>query len=246
MIKKILSAAVITAIVAVSQQAHAGTVAFEFNAPGVSGNGTFTVAPNIPAPADPNPLCGQPGQNACRSDPPSASKITGISGTFTDSTLGLFNVAITGLVPTNPANERDPTFDPIVPASLSFVGSSSASGTYFSYDNLFYPNGAPIVCAFPFTGTFLDPFGTAFTIANGDTVDLWGDGNFGPGSTLTYGVGVLSLNAQTGQYTKLVNDFAGVSATVPEPGSFALLGTGLMLLAGMTMGASRRKRPLNT
>jgi len=91
-------------------------------------------------------------------------------------------------------------------------GQPPASG-YLTYNNLFFPNGSPIDCDFPFSGTFVDVFGMAFTVAGGYTVNLWGDGDMnGPGTT-TYGV------ALTQGSTQLVYQFAGVDAAVPEPSS---------------------------
>jgi hypothetical protein len=199
-------------------------VAFHVNGLGIKSSGFFTIVPNV-SPSDPNPLCGTAGNNPCRSDPPGAYRITDVHGTFTDATAGIFNAAITGLVPTSPQNEQDPVFDPLVPASLSFVPSG------LSYNNLFFPSGSPIDCAFPFYGTFVDVFGTAFNIAGGYTVNLWGDGNMGPGGALTYGVGVAQGAAV------LDYKFAGVGATVPEPLTLSLFGAGLAGAAAM-----RRRR----
>lgn len=244
--RRILFAAGVAAALTFALQANAGpldfTGPFAFSGTGISGSGTLTVGPYT-APSDPNPLCGTAGNNPCRHDPSSAYRVLSITGSVTDASLGLNDAAITGLIPANPANERDPTFDPLVPASLSFVGGTTL-GTYFSYDDLYYRDGAPIVCAFPFTGTALDPFGIAFTVTGGDTVDLWGDGNFGsgspPGGYLTYGVGVLSGDKI------LYNQFNDVSATfdVPEPGSGWIFAAGLLLLAAFSMGsgALRRRR----
>lgn len=73
----------------------------------------------------------------------------------------------------------------------------------------------------------------AFTIAGGDKVVFWGDGNyqFGP---LTCGVGV------TDGIDRLDNQFSGVSAAVPEPGSIALLATGML---GLLAWRKRSSRP---
>lgn len=205
---------------------HAATTVFSFSGGPFSGSGTLTYAPDV-SPPDPNPLCGQPGQNACRADPPGAFAITDISGTFSDSNLGISNATITGLVPISPTNEHNPTFDPLVPSSLSFVGP-------LSYNNLFFPNGSPIDCDYPFFGTFLDVFGVAFTITGGDTVVFWGDGAE-PSLGRTYGVGV------TDGTTTLDYQFDGVSATpsVPEPSTWALMLFGTAAL-GSALRIARR------
>jgi len=202
---------------AFAQQSRADVVAFRFNNSIVEGSGYLTVMPNV-APADPDPNCGTAGNNPCRTDPAGAYAITGITGRFSDKADGIANAAITGIVPIKPANERDPKFDPLVPSSLSFI---DFPGGAYTYNNLFFPDGSPIDCDYPFKGTFLDVFGMAFTVAGGYTVDLWGDGNykFGP---LTYGVGV--TDGARGLYYA----FSGVDATVPEPSSLAVLGVGLL------------------
>lgn len=218
------AAAALAAAMAFSPQAHAGSVAFEINGLGYTGSGVFTTAPNV-SPPDPNPNCGTVGENPCRTDPPGAWKITGITGTFSDTTSGISMAAITGLVPIHPANERDETFDPLVPASLSFIdfGTGDSAGS-LTYNNLHFPNGSPIDCAYPFSGTFLDVFGMAFTVEGGYTVNVWGDGDV-PGVGLTYGVGVTDGNRELSYAFQGVNAMA---APVPEPGSFALLGGGLI------------------
>jgi hypothetical protein len=193
-----------------------------FSGQGVSGTMALTASPNVSRP-DPNPNCGTAGQNACRSDPAGAYMITSINGTFTDTNIGITNASITGLIPISPTNERDPVFDPLVPTSLSYVdyANESPPGAGLSYNNLFFPTGSPIDCDYPFDGTLLDVFGLAFTIAGGDQVVFWGDGNyqFGP---LTYGAGV------TDGTNLLDYQFSGVSAALPEPGSIALLATGML------------------
>ena len=207
--------------VMMSSSALAGIVPFHLNGLGISADGTFTIVPNV-SPPDPNPLCGTAGNNPCRSDPPGAYRITSVTGTFTDTNIGIINAAITGMVPTSPTNETDPVFDPLVPSSLSYLASD------LSYNNLYFPSGSPIDCAFPFFGTYLDVFGTAFTIAGGDTVNLWGDGNY-LGGPLTYGAGV-SQGANVLDYK-----FAGLTA--PEPLTLSLFAAGLAGAAAM-----RRRR----
>ena len=199
-------------------------VNFHLHGMGVSGSGAFTIVPNI-SPPDPNPLCGTAGNNPCRSDPHGAWRITNVTGTFSDANIGIMNASITGLVPTSPENEHDPVFDPLVPASLSFLPAG------LSYNNLFFPIGSPIDCNFPFYGTFLDVFGTAFTISGGYTVDFWGDGNMGHGGSLTYGAAVAMGTSV------LDNQFAGITANAPEPLTLSLFGAGLVGAAAM-----RRRR----
>jgi hypothetical protein len=207
-------------------QAEAATATFSISGGAFSGSGVLTFAPNV-SPADPNPLCGTPGNNPCRADPAGAYAITGVTGTFSDTNLGISNATITGLIPINPANERDLIFDPLVPTSLSFIDAG------LSYNNLFFPGGSPIDCDYPFSGTFLDVFGMAFTIAGGDTVNLWGDGAE-PGLGNTYGVGVASGDSV------LDYQFDGVSgaASVPEPATWGLMLGGL----GLAGALLRRRR----
>lgn len=213
-------------LLSLSSTAHASAmVPFHFSGLGVNANGTFTVEPNVSQP-DPNPLCGTAGENPCRHDPAGAWRIIAVSGMFSDSNAGISNAMITGLVPISPENERDSMFDPLVPTSLSFI----AAG--LSYNNLFYPVGSPIVCDFPFTGTFVDVFGAAFDIAGGYTVNFWGDGNSGPGGSLTYGAAV-TMGADVLDY-----QFAGITADAPEPMTLTLFGAGLFGAAALR----RRKR----
>jgi PEP-CTERM motif len=229
---RILAGAALAAAMAFSAQAYASVVSFHFDGGGFSGRGVFTFEPNV-APPDPDPLCGTASHNPCRNDPVGAFRITGITGTFSDATDGIFDAAITGLVPINPADERDAVFDPLVPSSLSFVDYPGPPSGALTYNNLLFPDGSPIDCDFPFAGTFVDVFGVAFTVAGGYTADLWGDGDLhGPGTT-TYGVGV------TDGINGLAYQFDGVNGAlaVPEPSTW------LLTLAGFgALGVGLRHR----
>jgi len=200
--------------------AHATVAYFNIDGPGVSGQGTFDIVRNI-APPDPDPLCGTSGHNTCRTDPAGAWAITGISGVLSDTAAGLANATITGLAPIDPAPERDAVFDPLVPSSLSFYDYDPATNGALTYNNLFFPQGSPIDCNFPFSGTFVDVFGVAFNVAGGYVANLWGDGDFPiPGSgTKTYGIRIVQ------GATELENQFSGIGgfAAVPEPGTWLLM-----------------------
>lgn len=205
---------------------------FSLSGDGYSLSGVFTVAPNV-APADPNLNCGTTGNNPCRTDPAGAFKIISVSGSFSDSADGIANAAIDSLIPIAPASPRDPTFDPLIPSSLSFVDYAPPSG-FFSYDNLFFAGGSPIDCdTFPFPGTFIDDYGAAFTVAGGYTVNIWGDGDLhGPGTT-AYGIDVVRAGAL------LSSDFDGLNGSAaPEPATWALM---LVAFGGLGWRLRRRR-----
>ncbi len=246
----VLSAGAIVLVTVLAQPAWAGSWTFGFNGAGISGLATITAEPNV-SPPDPDTTCG-PGGNPCRSDPPGAYRITDISGLFSDANIGISNAHIQALVPISPTNERDPTFDPLVPTSLSYIDYTNeappASGA-LSYDNLFYPGagGNPFVCNpadFPFKGTFLDVFGVAFTITGGgitgtDTVDFWGDGNLGFGP-LTFGAAVTDGPDANGvRVNELDYQFSGINAAISEPSTWAML---LVGFAGVGFAGYRRSQ----
>ena len=243
---KIAALGALIAALGLGTQAHAAIFSFQASGGPFDVHGYLTVEPNVSSP-DPKPLCGTPGNDACRADPAGAYRVTGITGSFTDAADGIFDASITGLIPISPSDERDPLtggpFDPLVPSSLSFLDASPVDilgGDFLSYNNLFFPTGSPIDCDFPFSGTFVDVFGVAFTVDGGYRANLWGDGDlFGPGTT-TYGVGVMNSSGI------LTSQFAGVSgsaAAVPEPSTWLLM---LMGVGGLGYGLRRARRLTRT
>ena len=201
MTRRILAALPLVAGLVFAGSAHASSLNFSFGGDGnVSGSGTITVG------ADPfadtrgifgtpaNLLGGPPGPGnpppnySGEVDPANALAVTGASGRFSDVALGFANVAITGILATNPQNHFDA--DATIPYSFGWY---PAPGVV-SYDNLFYAGAnAPITCIGLVPGGFFDDYGVMFTLANGAVVDVYSNGaGNGPG---LYGVVVLADGA---------------------------------------------------
>ncbi|HZC38082.1 MAG TPA: PEPxxWA-CTERM sorting domain-containing protein [Sphingomicrobium sp.] len=223
-------AAVFSASSAQAQQAS-----FNLSGSGISGSISLTYTP------DPN--TGPIGTSPNAFDPVGSYVVTGITGTFSDSNIGLTDAAITGIVPSNPGS---PTADNLLaPHSFGFYlvanGVPGPDGTApgFSYDGLFYPGGSPqTATSYPFSGGVFDIYGLVFTLSGGDSVDLWSNGNV-PGTGLNYGVGVTDGTS--------VLDYASpVSlAAVPEPATWAMMLIGFGAI-GLPLRAARRKRKLGS
>jgi PEP-CTERM motif len=130
------------------------------------------------------------------------------NGTFTATEIGasdLYNV--TGV---------SGTVTPFIGPSTSITG-VLAPGSFLLNDNILtYPPVGP---------AFFDAFGVAFSLENGNDVklfDLLGEGAVGGSSPFI----IFDLTEP---------DFVGVekaASPVPEPGSLALIGTGVLGLAG--------------
>jgi PEP-CTERM motif-containing protein len=159
-----------------------------------------------------------------------AYTVTGISGTFQDSTNN-FSGIISGLLPA-PA--------PVTDGTDTFFSAPAFTASGQSYDNLFWPGGnSPAVCvdAPVFFGGDFDVYGLAFNVTSGAnvfSVDLWSDGKLGG----------YQLNDALGTQPFFPPNMSGLAYAVnftasptPEPASLVLLGSGALGL----LAAGRRK-----
>jgi hypothetical protein len=210
-------------------QAHAGNYLFNFIGSGVSGTVdiTFAIDPNtgvLPG-TSPNPV-----------DPIGAYIVTDVTGTFSDANIGISNASITGAVASNPANP-EPT-NLLAPHSFGWypvangVPGPGGVAPGFSYDELFYPAGSPQTASdYPFHGGVFDIYGIVFTIAGGDAVNLWSNGDLGAG--VNYGVGVTDG-------TNVLDYVSPIAGSVPEPAGWALMMLGVAAVGGAARIAGRR------
>ena len=201
---------ILASALAIVPAARAGSVAFSFSGGGITATGTLTLGSSLT-------VLGVSGPSA------TAEEVTGITGWFTDTNIGLSG-AITGLY---------------TPISYTWeAGTIAFSTAGNSYDDLYYPGGdSPLVCPppdpYPFSGGVFDIFGVMFDIDGGDVGELWSNGIIPPDSAPIYGAAV-SLGAND-------IDYQGDLVPTPEPGSIFLLATGLL---GMIALLSRKKNLL--
>lgn len=190
--------------------ASASTVTLNFTGPGVSGSLELTYGPGTD------------------SKYPGAYKVTAISGVFTDTNngLNLINVPIVGLIPVNNA-VPEPT-NLLAPNDFSrfavAAGLAPISNGFLTFDNLYYPGGSPQTASdYPLFGGALDIYGLMFSIGSGRVVNFWSNGSPGGIAPFDYGVAVATAS-QALDYVE------GGVTVAPEPGTVALLSSGLALL----------------
>ncbi len=243
----LLTGGAMLAMFAFGPYAHANPVRINFSGSAGSGYVDLTLATDPDASANYQPAFDQNDADNNISpplsiyDPAGAQYIVGASGMFSD---GASNVSITGVIATSPGVAPP---GETLPKSFSWL---TADGNPYSFDNLFYASGSPLVCPpgsppYTFYGGVLDIFGAMFTLDNGDVVGLWSDGVvppdvFGTPGGLTYGLSVFTPTTDGG-YTLSSTQFAGATATVPEPNFLWLFGAGVLGLFAWRRSAELRK-----
>ena len=228
----VAAAAAMVGLVAAAGSAEATTKTLNFTAPGVSGSVELTY-----------------GTATDTKYPLTAFEITSISGMFSDSNNGLaiVNAPIVGLFTLTKSGPADPN-NVGAPADMSTIAVSDPKnllpfGSSVSYDNLYWPGGAPVTAwvaaEWPFFGGPLDVYGVMFEINVGttdapviDDVDLWFNGIGAPPGTMGYGVAVLADGPP------VVLDY--VAGSVPEPSTWAMMALGFVALGFAGRRAARR------
>ena len=206
----VISATLLLLAASLSFTAQAGTVGLSFTGPGTSG----TILLSYGASTD--------------LKYPQALEVTGISGTFTDTNNGLniINAPIGALVAIR--HDAPEAANLLAPDDFSRFavasGLSPLNNGFLTYDNLLYPDGSPQTASdYPVFGGLFDIYGLMFEIGGGRVVNFWSNGVFGPPGSgpADYGVAVATRD--------LALDYVGGGVVVtPEPGTLALLGSGLL------------------
>lgn len=216
-------------VLAAPVAAQASMFTFKFGGATTSGRLTLTYEPDT----NTSPVLGQ-SPNIY--DPVGSYIITGVSGTFSDSALGIVGATVTGLEPLNrvapePSNLEAPSRFSLLAIANGVDDGSGHPSLGFHYDNIFYPGGSPLTSSdYPFSGGVFDIYGLAFVLDNGNAVNLWSNGVL-PGVGLDYGVAITDR-------IDVLDYSGGVSVqAVPEPASWALMLSGFGV-----MGATMRRR----
>jgi hypothetical protein len=202
--------------------ANASMFTFSFSGSGITSSGTITAVLSADS------LSGV--------DTSDTYEVTGITGTFTDTNVGISG-AITGL------------YLPLsyVTGTTETAGNPVAFTTAgLSYDDLFFPTGnSPADCpGYPFSGGDFDVYGVAFNVAGGYVGEFFSNGAL-PGSG-----GPVYAAADANSSVELDNPNSngslpgpqGVVGTfvTPEPGTLFLACIGLAAVATRQLGHSSR------
>ena len=215
MTKRYFAFTPIVILIAFAPAILADDVTFSFHGGTITTSGTFTTT---------------------ATSTPGYYDITGISGTFTDTSQGISG-AITGLY--QPVSYTAPP-----------MGSPAATAAGISYDDTFYPGAdSPNNCSdYPFYGGVFDVYGLAFNVAGGYVGALWSDGNM-PGAGLVYAAGdsnattLLNLPNPTGADQTMPTGVPGTLQTndTPEPASLFMFGAGLLGLIPVLARRSKQR-----
>jgi len=159
--KSFLATAAAVAALSPCASAQAGTLTFNFNGPGVSGAIDLAYGPDTDA-------------RYAR-----ALVVTSVSGTFSDSNIGISNATIGMLEPRNFATP-EPT-NLLAPNSFSrfavATGLPFENHGFLTFDNLFWPGGSlPTASDYQADGGLFDIYGLLFDIGDNRVVDFWGNG----------------------------------------------------------------------
>jgi hypothetical protein len=202
-------------------QAHAATMPITFSdGAGVSGSLVITFGPGTDA-----------------KYPTTGFEITSVSGTFTDTKLGIENAAVTSLVPINHATPLDVPTNELAPDDFSHFavanGLPAESRGFITYDNLFWPGGAPpTASAFDGHGSVLDIYGLMFTVGASTAVDVFSNGiGFGPPG--------LEFGAVIANHDTLLDSVSNIALSTPEPSTWAMMVLGF---AGLGFAGYRKGR----
>ncbi len=115
MVRKSLLIIGAAAALSMCLQAEADTIPFAFSGSGFTGSGVLTYVPDRQKTRCYKHVISGVTTKLCQSDPVGAYAIKSITGTFSDTTDGISNATITGLLKIRPAAETDDPFDPLVP-----------------------------------------------------------------------------------------------------------------------------------
>jgi hypothetical protein len=216
--KKYLFSATLFLAASFSLPLRASSFSFSIVGPGVSGTISLTYGTSTDAKY------------------PQAFEVTGVSGTFTDTNIGIVNAAIGMLEPVK-HDAPQPT-NLLAPHDFSRFAVASGlppeSNGVVTYDNLYWPGGSPQTASdYPFHGGFLDIYGLMFDIGQGRVVDIWSNGVLPGSDHPDYGVAVATSNTPL--------DYVSGGATItPEPSALALLGSGLAAILMVRRRAARK------